>query len=90
MSRFNELLNDIANQSNDNEGVKGQWIKAVKHSRMYNDRHPNHDDIKGWKWFKEVINIQDSKIVIFKIGNRNWFVLSEFENEFKEKISKSS
>ena len=83
--RFLELLSDINNQQTDKEGKKGNWIKAVKHSRMYNSHNPNHNDLKGWRWFNEVMNrYQSGDIIIYKIGNRNWFVLPAFENEFKK------
>lgn len=83
MPRFNELLEDIMNQNTDNEGRQGQWIKAVKHSHLYDARHPNHPDTRGWRWFGEVTaKYANRNILIYKTGNRNWFVLPEFEDVY--------
>ncbi len=77
MSRFQELLEDIENND-------GRWIEATVHSDLYDARHPNHSDINGWRWFTEVEEAYEQKeILIFQRTRFNWFVLPEFENEFK-------
>jgi hypothetical protein len=83
--RFEELLSDIENH--DNIDYSGKWIKATVHSNLFNIRHSDHDDIDyGWDWFKEIIeNYRKRNILIYKIGNRNWFVLPDFNNEFELK-----
>lgn len=78
MKRFEELKNDIRQF-----GVNGKWIKATEHSKLFNTRHKNHLDKKGWIWFNEIIQkYRNGEIIIFKIRYRNWFVLPEYEQEF--------
>ena len=89
MTRFDELKNDINNQNTDNFGVKGKWIKATKHSEMYNRRHSDHADKRGSKWWREVVSEYTiGNILIYKIGRYNWFVFSEFEEDFRDEFEK--
>ena len=44
MSRFQILIKQIQNQQTDDEGEKGKWIKAVKHSKEYDNAHSQHPD----------------------------------------------
>jgi len=83
--RYNDLLTDIETQKTDKHGVKGKWIKATKHSDLYDEINPNHIDAKGWKWWREIEdNYESGKIVIYKQSNgHNWFSLPEYEEEFR-------
>lgn len=81
--RFAELLTDIRNNNR-------KWIKATEHSRLYDARHLNHDDMpQGWNWWNEVENeYERGNILIYKDkSDENWFVLpvygDEFENEYR-------
>ena len=86
MARFEDLINDINKQSSDSEGEKGKWIKATKHSDMYNKRNPGHFDPNGATWHREVMEeCAKGNILIYKIGHDNWFVLPEHEDEFCKK-----
>jgi hypothetical protein len=87
MPRFTDLIDDINNQGTDNDGVKGEWIKATKHSKMYNSRNLNHPDIKGWKWFVEVNEeCKKGNILIYKVGKYNYFVLPKYQQNFLSKF----
>jgi len=87
MARFGDLIDDINNQRNDSEGEKGKWIKATKHSDMFNKRNPGHSDPNGGAWHAEAMEeCTKGNILIYKIGHDNWFVLPEFEDEFCKKI----
>lgn len=76
-------MQQINFQTNDHEGIVGVAIKAVKHSRLFNQLNPNHRDTKGWQWFNEVMNeYRAGNIRIYKTGHFNWFVLSGQEQHF--------
>jgi hypothetical protein len=84
MNRFEHLIRHINEYITDHNGQSGQWIKAVKHSELYNTENPNHNDETGFVWFNEVNDRRDlGDIVIFSLNGRNWFVLPQYRVQFE-------
>ncbi|MBU0613851.1 hypothetical protein KJ766_01025 [Patescibacteria group bacterium] len=90
MKRYIQLICDICLQTPDKHGEVGKWIKATKHSAIFNHSHQGHPDLKGWAWFAEITQrSKNGDISIFKNGKFNWFVLPGHEAEFRHKYMSS-